>query len=446
MMRVQTGAVLLWGLLAATAPAATQDAPLQAGSGGVPVPKRTKTVKPEYPPEAQARGVGGIVILELVIDTAGKVAAVQVIRSVPPFDEAAVSAAQQWEYEVTKVNGKPVSVRLTVPISFLVKLPEIKRQDGIPELRQGSTPAFPPDAHESASVTAELTLDADGQVADAQVVTGGMPWTAALLQALRTWRFAADGTNAIVSFRVEADFVAGSKGTPPRVDLRLTGLRRSESLPPSQASSPPAAPAASVPAAGGAVPAPATAAPAPTASPAPSPAPLTAGEAGSPANPAPTTGPSPGPSPAAAPAPAASPVPRPSPAAGSPPASTETMTAPAPDTPPGPVPAPVVESGVSAIRDVGLSEGVPDLARGRRPSPPPLARMAGATGTVEVRFAVNAAGITTVQSVTGPDILKPSAEQTVASWVFRRTSAMRLHLLAVFTYGRDAASAAVRPE
>jgi outer membrane biosynthesis protein TonB len=124
------------------------------------------------------------------------------------------------------------------------------------------------------------------------------------------------------------------------------------------------------------------------------------------------------------------------------------MSAPAPDAPPGVAPAPVAESGVSAIRDVVLSEGggVPDLARGRRPSPPPLARMAGATGTVEVRFAVNAAGITTVQSVSGPDILKPSAEQTVASWVFRRSSAMRLHLLAVFTFGKDSASAVVRPE
>ncbi|HXB55773.1 MAG TPA: TonB family protein [Vicinamibacteria bacterium] len=443
MMRVQPGAVLLWGLLAAAAPAASQDAPVQAGSGGVPIPKRTKTVKPEYPAEAQARGVGGIVILELVIDTAGKVAAVQVIRSVPPFDEAAVTAARQWEYEVIKMNGKPVSVRLTVPISFLVKLPEIKRQAGIPELRQGASPVFPPDAHESASVTAELTLDADGQVADAQVVTGTMPWSAALEQALRTWRFATDGTNAIVSFRVEADFVAGSKGNPPRVDLRLTGLRRSESLPPGQAS-PPAAPPASAAVPGEVAAAPAAGAAGPLASPAPSPAPVTSGEAGAAAKAAPTAGPSPGPSPAA-PAPEPSPVPRPSPAAGSP--STETMTAPPPDTPPGAAtPAPVTESGVSAIRDVVLSEGVPDLAKGRRPSPPPLARMAGASDTVEVRFAVNAAGITTVQSVTGPDILKPSAEQTAASWVFRRTSAMRLHLLAVFTYSRDAASAAVRPE
>jgi TonB family protein len=430
MMSVQPGAVLLWGLLAAAAPAASQDTPLQAGSGGVPIPKRTKTVKPEYPPEAQARGLGGIVILELVVDTTGKVEAVQVIRSVPPFDEAAVGAARQWEYEVTKVDGKPVSVRLTVPISFLVKLPETKRQAGIPELRQGASPAFPPDAHESASVTAELILDADGQVADAQVVTGTMPWSAALLQALRTWRFAADGTSAILSFRVEADFVAGSKGSPPRVDLRLTGLRRSESLAPGQA------PPASVPVAG---------APVPAASPTPTPAPGTT-EAGVPAGPAPTAGPSPGPPPAA-PAPVPSPVPRPSPVARSQPASTETMSAPLPDTPPGATaPPPVTESGVSAIRDVVLSAGVPDLARGRRPSPPPLARMAGATGSVEVRFAVNAAGITTVQSVSGPEILKPSAEQTVASWVFRRTSAMRLHLLAVFTFGRDTASAAVRPE
>src|SRR5258708_3869912 len=229
MMRVQPGAVLLWGLLAAAAPAAAQDAPVQAGSGGVPVPKRTKTVKPEYPPEAQARGVGGIVILELVVDTAGKVAAAQVIRSVPPFDEAAVSAARQWEYEVTKVNGKPVSVRLTVPISFLVKLPELKRQAGIPELRQGSSPAFPPDAHQSASVTAELTLDADGQVADAQPVTGTIPWSGALLQALRPRPFATDGTTALVSFRVVADFVAGSKLSPPQQDLPRTVLRRSAS-------------------------------------------------------------------------------------------------------------------------------------------------------------------------------------------------------------------------
>jgi hypothetical protein len=48
-------AFLLFGSLAPTLPA--QEEPLTAGSGGVPVPKRSKTVPPEYPAEAQAQGI-----------------------------------------------------------------------------------------------------------------------------------------------------------------------------------------------------------------------------------------------------------------------------------------------------------------------------------------------------------------------------------------------------
>ena len=115
------------------------------GQNNVAAPKRTKTVPPVYPPEAQARGQRGIVIVELVIDTQGKVSSAQVMRSIPPFDEAALAAVRQWEYEVTKVDGKPVSVKLTVPITFAMKMPEIaSRQEGIPELRAGAFPPLPP--------------------------------------------------------------------------------------------------------------------------------------------------------------------------------------------------------------------------------------------------------------------------------------------------------------
>jgi outer membrane biosynthesis protein TonB len=110
-----------------------------------------------------------------------------------------------------------------------------------------------------------------------------------------------------------------------------------------------------------------------------------------------------------------------------------------------PVPA-QPESGTSALRDVTLSAGVPDLTRGRRPVPPPLARISGTPGTVEVRFAVDAAGVASVQAVEGPDLLKPAAQQVVASWVFRRLSAQRLYLVATFTYKGDTASAIVRPQ
>ena len=87
------------------------------------------------------------------------------------------------------------------------------------------------------------------------------------------------------------------------------------------------------------------------------------------------------------------------------------------------------------MRDVVLAEsGVPDLARGRRPVVPPFARMTGTQGAVEVDFSVGASGTTNVQSVKGPDLLKPAAEQTVASWIFRRTKVDRLYLVAVFNY------------
>jgi hypothetical protein len=111
-----------------------------------------------------------------------------------------------------------------------------------------------------------------------------------------------------------------------------------------------------------------------------------------------------------------------------------------------PAPSPVVENGVSAVRDVTLQPGVPDLARGRQPVSPPVARMSGTTGTVEVAFSVSAAGATTVQTVVGPEPLRLAAQAAVASWVFRRARADRAYLIAVFNYGEDKTTAEVRPQ
>jgi TonB family protein len=393
----------------------------------------------------------------------------QIVRSVPGFDEAALAAAREWEYEVTRVEGKPVKVRLTVPITFSLRLPEMTRQEGIPELRQGAAPVTPPGAPtKSATVTAEVTLAPDGRVADAQVKTGESPWAEALLQALRTWRFSPEGEGVAVSFRVRAEFVTPARGGAPRVELSLDGLRRSETpVAPAEATAPSPAPspvasvpsAPSVPAAG--TPAspppasPAPASPAPTATPAtpsappspaamPSPAaaptPATAPPSpvpGAPASPmpAPTPGPKLSPSPAAAPSPSPAAGASPSPPPGPP---IEIIRSPnaAPSAPPAPP--------VSAVRDVTLAMGIPDLSRGRRPVVPPIARIQQATGTVTVRFAVDAAGATSVQDVSGPDLLKEAARQTVLSWVFRRVTPDRLFMLAELKYGADTASASVR--
>jgi TonB family protein len=439
-MRLRS-AVLAASLLAAPAwPQGAEPTPRVAGSE-VPAPKRTKFVSPQYPADAQARGLRGIVILELIIDTEGKVAAASVTRSVPPFDEAALVAARQWEYEVTRVDGKPVTVRLSVPITFTMPVPRVSKQEGIPELIQGVNPAIPAGAQQPASVVAELTLEPTGQVSEIEIKSGETVFADALMDALRTWRFAPGSAEATVAFRVEADFVPGKPG---RVDLRLAGLRQSETV---AAASPEPAPSAAPPSP---APSPAVAELAPSPAPAPAPTPAAAPAT----TPPPVARPSPMPTPEAGPVRSASnPAPPPASPAGAtagpgqlvppsgPPVETLGPVSPPPTAAPA---APPQLPPVSAVRDVTLEMGVPDLTRGRRPVVPPLARMASTTGSVDVHFAVDASGTSSVQEVAGPELLKEAARQAVLSWVFRRTTAERLHLVASFVYGAATANATVR--
>jgi TonB family protein len=439
-------------VLLAAAPASSQEPPPaaepRAAGTEVPVPKRTRFVQPEYPAAALAQGLRGIVILALTIDVAGKVAAVDVVRSLPPFDDAATAAARQWEYEVTKVDGNPVPVRLTVPITFALRLPEMTRESGIPELRQGVSPPFPAEASggQTARVTAELTVDPGGQVVEAEIKSGTSPWSDALLAALRTWRFTPPGGDGLLSFQVRADFVPSSRGAP-RVELSLSDLRHREAEPAvaEARAEPPAKPAADAEAGRQDEPAPPAVTPATPSTAAPgTPTPAAGAEAPAtpPATP-PAVAPPPGP-------PAAAEGPR---AAGARPEGAQAAAEPAAGTPappaveiipPAPEPPRPVEPGVSAVQDVLLGPGVPDLSKGRRPVVPPVARMNSLSGNVEVRFVVEASGASSVRDVDGPELLKEAARQTVGSWVFRRTTPERLPLVAVLAYMGDVASASVK--
>jgi outer membrane biosynthesis protein TonB len=208
-----------------------------------------------------------------------------------------------------------------------------------------------------------------------------------------------------VSFKLRAEFRRGSGSEPSHVALDLSAPRVSETV------EPPTVPAAVVPAPS----APAAAAPAE---------------------------PEPRPTPAAPPIEVIRVPPRPVPPepqatpSGSP-------AAPAGDAAP-PVPR-ASEPGISAVRDVSLAAGVPDLAGGRRPVVPPLARMAAATGAVLVEFSVGTSGATHLGRVEGPELLREAAQQMVASWVFRRTSTERLFLTARVEFGQNEARATVAP-
>ena len=95
------------------------DEPIRIGDG-VPPPAKIHDVPPVYPPAAREAGVQGLVVLEATIDPTGEVDNIEVLRSVPELEEAAVVAVEQWRYEPTLVDGAPVSVLMTVTINFLL--------------------------------------------------------------------------------------------------------------------------------------------------------------------------------------------------------------------------------------------------------------------------------------------------------------------------------------
>lgn len=80
-------------------------------------------ILPEYPPQARAQRREGQVLLQAIVDRQGHVEDdVVVLRSEPPFDEAAIRALRQWRFTPGKDgNGRPVRVQIEVPMRFQLK-------------------------------------------------------------------------------------------------------------------------------------------------------------------------------------------------------------------------------------------------------------------------------------------------------------------------------------
>jgi TonB family protein len=99
------------------APLPAGDAPVRVG-GNIATPHKIVDARPVTPAEAISANLHGVVILEIVIGTDGGVRDAKVLRSLPPFDRAALDTVRQWRYEPTLLNGMPVPVIMTVTVNF----------------------------------------------------------------------------------------------------------------------------------------------------------------------------------------------------------------------------------------------------------------------------------------------------------------------------------------
>ncbi len=93
-------------------------APLPIG-GDLRPPRKTHHVLPDYPELAKRVRLGGLVIVQCVIDVEGRVSDARVLRGHPLLDAAALDAVRQWRYEPTRLNGQAVPVVMTVTVTFI---------------------------------------------------------------------------------------------------------------------------------------------------------------------------------------------------------------------------------------------------------------------------------------------------------------------------------------
>jgi TonB family protein len=114
----------LMALRSKMTPATTIDEPgrkvVRVG-GGVMMPRKIRDVRPEFPAEAKAAGMQGVVVIEVRIGTDGSVLDAKILQSVPVFDNAALTAVRQWKFEPPLLNGAPVDVVTTVTVNFALQ-------------------------------------------------------------------------------------------------------------------------------------------------------------------------------------------------------------------------------------------------------------------------------------------------------------------------------------
>jgi len=85
---------------------------------GVMESKLVNKVDPVYPKQAEAAHVRGVVLLDVLIASDGRVAAVHLWQGDPALAQAAVDAVKQWTYKPTTIGGQPVEVVTLVRVPF----------------------------------------------------------------------------------------------------------------------------------------------------------------------------------------------------------------------------------------------------------------------------------------------------------------------------------------
>lgn len=89
------------------------------GMDQAPVPLRV--VHPPYPYELRREGIQGIVTVDMLVDSMGRVVQAELVSSTEPeLNSLALNAAVRWSFVPASAKGQPITTRVRVPFEFVM--------------------------------------------------------------------------------------------------------------------------------------------------------------------------------------------------------------------------------------------------------------------------------------------------------------------------------------
>jgi TonB family protein len=148
----------------------------------------------------------GTVVLDVRISGEGEVEDVQVRRDIASETEEAVRSVKTWKFEPAKLNGKAVTSRMTVAVTFNppppfgtdVPLPPLGEQDDEdrikavfqpPAVTRATFPISPNAAVNPGTAILEVSINKAGKATSSKVLRDAPPFTTPALQAIEHWEF-----------------------------------------------------------------------------------------------------------------------------------------------------------------------------------------------------------------------------------------------------------------
>ena len=158
----------------------------------------------------------GTVVLDVRISEEGEVRNVQVRRDLASVTEEAVRSVKTWKFAPAQFNGKAVTSRMTVAVTFNpvpllavtfnpapplaenVPLPPLIHQDDEariqsrfqpPQVTRATFPAYPLNALNLGTVILQASINEAGKAQTAKALRDAPPFTSAAIKAIEDWRF-----------------------------------------------------------------------------------------------------------------------------------------------------------------------------------------------------------------------------------------------------------------